>query len=93
MADMRDPDSREPYRTLPEARDGGGTWGWIVGAVVVVLIIGFIFGWGRNTQVASNTGATPPAATAPAPSPPAGSPPGTAMAPRPAPSTTGQGGQ
>jgi len=93
MADMRDPnDFREPYRTLPEAR-GGGTWGWIVGAVVVVLIIGFIFGWGRNTEVASNN-TTPPAATSPAsPSGPAMAPRqgGTAMAPRP--STTGQGGQ
>ncbi len=93
MADMRDPNYDPDYRTLPEARRGGETWGWIVGAVVVVLIIGFIFGWGRNTQVASNNTAPPPAATAPA------APNGPAMAPRPSPSprtspsTTGQGSQ
>ncbi len=95
MADMRDPyrdpysdpQLRDEYRRLPEARSSGAAWGWIAGAVIVVLILGFIFGWGRSTQVASNA-PNPPAVTSPAmPGGPA-SPPPPARTP---PSTTGQG--
>src|SRR5215207_3882220 len=88
MADFRNPnDPLDPldtrsagYRDLDDARDGT-RWGWIAGAVAVLLLLGiFIFGFGRSDRTAS-TDANPQVTTnqtTPAPSPPA------ATAPRPA---------
>jgi hypothetical protein len=76
MLDDRDPrnrDLRDPPlpSDLQDARDSNAMWGWIAGAVFLLLVIGFAVGIGHNdTQVASTT--PPPAAStnAPATNPP-----------------------
>ncbi len=85
---LRDPDRgmREPDPMLPpSASRGGGSWGWIVGVALVVAVLAFVMGWGRNTQTASDTGTPPPARMSQSAPPPA--------APATQPSTTGQGSQ
>jgi hypothetical protein len=81
MLDDRDPrnrDLRDPPlpSDLQAERDSNAMWGWIVGGVFLLLVIGFAVGIGRNdTQVATNTGAPPAASTnAPAATPPANPP-------------------
>jgi hypothetical protein len=78
MLDDQDPrnrDFRDPPlpSDLQPQRDSNAMWGWIVGGVFLLLVIGFAIGLGRNeTQVASNAN-SPPAttSTAPAAKPPA----------------------
>jgi hypothetical protein len=74
MSDFRnanDPLRRdEPY----DLNARSGAWGWIAGAVVVVILLALAFGIGRGpnqagTNVASNN--SPMTHTAPAPSSPA----------------------
>jgi hypothetical protein len=78
-----DPNSfatRDPNRVPP--RSDAGNSGWIVGAIIVVLLIVGLFYWGSNrTDTASNT-------MAPAPSTTIGSGTTTPVAPR---TTTGSG--
>jgi hypothetical protein len=83
MSDYRDPDFRDPRNRdlrdpplpsdLQAERESNAMWGWIVGGVFLLLVIGFAIGIGRNdTQVASTN---PPATTTtPKANPPAGSP-------------------
>ena len=94
----RDPDPiREDELRAQRIRDmesPKAMWGWVAGAVVLALVLLFIFTRNQiNENTASNT-PTPPAATTgmkPLQSPPA---PSTAQTPgnNPAPTTTGQGG-
>jgi hypothetical protein len=62
-------------------------WGWIAGAVLIVVVLALVFTSGEATRTASNS---PPATTglAPNPAPPAISVPPSIEAP----STSGQGG-
>ena len=89
MTDYRDPNNRldpayrDPTGRLDmdrDARSSNAMWGWIAGAVFLVLVLAVIFGLGGNDRTASNT-SSPPAATTgmggggdamkPAPTPPA----------------------
>jgi hypothetical protein len=57
MSDFRD--ANDPLqRNTPydlNARDGGGAWAWIAGAVLVAILVGFAVGI-KHTNVASNAG-------------------------------------
>jgi len=79
MSDYRNPDFRDPNDPLrrdtryhEDARSANSAWGWIAGAVFVVVVLAVAFGIGhtsnQNTNTASND-TTPPAATRMAPSP------------------------
>jgi hypothetical protein len=66
MAKLRDSDR------LRDEPGSGATWGWIAGAVLAVLVLAFLFGFGRDdtrTADTSRPGAvgqmTPPPAAAP----------------------------
>jgi hypothetical protein len=78
-------------RRLRDLNSSNAMWGWIAGAVVLALVLIFVFARVQSTDTASNTVPTsPPAATTGmAPKNPA--PGATTQAPKPAPSTTGQG--
>ena len=70
----RNPDDPR-YRDLrPEtgAEDPNSMWGWIIGGVLVVLIIGFAIGLGRDdSKVAQiNPPAAPSSQSSPAPTTP-----------------------
>jgi hypothetical protein len=69
-------------------------WGWVAGAVVLALVLMFVFTRGQvNDTTASNTVPSPPAATTGSATPRTPAPP-IATAPKPAPatpSTTGSG--
>ena len=98
MSDYRDPLYRDPNNPMrnagyePAAPRGAG-WGWIAGAVFLVIILALAFGLGHepSSRIASNT-ATPPSAAHPIgpPSNPATPPatPGLAPPPAPAPAPT-----
>jgi hypothetical protein len=78
---------------LNELESSNAMWGWVAGAVVLALVLMFVFTRGQiHDTTASNTLPSPPAATTgsapPTPAPPI------ATAPKPAPSTpstTGSG--
>ena len=57
MSDYRD--ANDPLqRNTPydlNARDSGGAWAWIAGAVLVAILIGFAVGI-KHTNMASNSG-------------------------------------
>jgi hypothetical protein len=76
---------RTPYRNMgdaPAARDGA--WGWIVGAVCMVIVLVIAFGMGREpSRLASNDFAPPTIANSAAPAAPGLVPP-PALAPTPA---------
>jgi hypothetical protein len=77
-----------------DAGMGSGTstpWGWIAGAVFIIVVLALVFSSGPSTQTARND-ANPPATTGMAPrtmQPPMTTPPGTTT-PSTMPSTTGQ---
>jgi hypothetical protein len=95
MTDYRNPndpfyrDERRDLRHDPDAGSYNATWGWIAGALFLVVILAIAFGVGREpTQTASNE-LKPPAPVqmlspaAPSPATPAPKP----TAPAPAPQT------
>jgi hypothetical protein len=75
---------------LNELESSNAMWGWVAGAVVLALVLMFVFTRGQvSDTTASNTVPGPPSATTgSAPQNPA---PPIATAPKPAPSTTGSG--
>jgi hypothetical protein len=78
---------------LNELESSNAMWGWVAGAVVLALVLMFVFTRGQvNDTTASNTLPSPPAATTgPATPQDPGAPLATARKPAPAPSTTGSG--
>ena len=88
MTDPRDFDRRMDMRGMDhplemEHRMGSPTpWGWIAGAVFVIVMLALVFASSENTRTARND-ASPPAATTTAP-------PAITVPPS---ETTGQGGQ
>src|SRR6187401_2643806 len=96
---MSDPRFRDPpplrddeirSQRLNELESSNAMWGWVAGAVVLALVLMFVFTRGQvNDTTASNTVPSPPAATTGSATPQS-----PAMAPKPAPatpSTTGSG--
>jgi hypothetical protein len=61
MSDPRDRDFRTPG--LERRGSANAAWGWIAGAVFVVILLILVFGYGMNQNTASNDTASPPAAT------------------------------
>jgi hypothetical protein len=100
----RDPRSDQPplqeddirSQRLNELESSNAMWGWIAGAVVLALVLMFVFTRGQvNDTTASNVPAPPAATTGSAP-PKAPTAPMSSQAPKPAPSsstpsTTGSG--
>jgi hypothetical protein len=73
---------------LNELESSNAMWGWIAGAVVLALVLMFVFTRGQvNDTTASNVPAPPAATTGSAP-PKAPAAPMSTQAPKPAPSTT-----
>lgn len=63
MTDYRDPNSRLDLDRRDDMRSSNSMWGWIAGAVFLVLVLAVIFGLGGNdSRTATNT-SSPPAAT------------------------------
>lgn len=64
MTDYRDPNSRLDPDRRADMRSSSSMWGWIAGAVFLVLVLAVIFGLGGNDNrtAGTNTG-SPPAAT------------------------------
>jgi hypothetical protein len=90
MTDPRDVDRRmDMERQAEMERSMGPTspWGWIAGAIVVILAL--VFAGGDSTRTARED-ASPPATTGMAPRT---APPTVAVPPGQPPSTTGQSGQ
>jgi hypothetical protein len=83
MSDYRDPND-PMYRNMgyePAERGTGTSWGWIAGAVFLVIVLALAFGVGHEpTRVASNH-ASPPQTSAPAPNTMPGLTPPPAQAP------------
>jgi len=93
MTDPRDFDPRPgmDHRIEMERRMGSPTpWGWIAGAVFIIVLLALIFTASEGTRTASNTDTGAPATTGMAPR---SAPPAIAVPPAPAPSTTGQSRQ
>jgi hypothetical protein len=101
---MSDPRNRDPRfdppplqendirsQRLNELESSNAMWGWVAGAVVLALVVLFVFTRGLvNDTTASNT--PPPAATIGSATPQNPAPPSAAApTPAPAPSTTGSG--
>ena len=71
MSDYRDPND-PMHRNMgyePAERGTGTSWGWIAGAVFLVIVLALAFGVGHEpSRVASNNASPPPQTSAPAPS-------------------------
>jgi hypothetical protein len=92
MTDPRDLDRRmDMERQAEMERRMGSTspWGWIAGAVFIVVILALVFAGGESTRTARED-SNPPATTGMAPRT---APPTVAVPPGQPPSTTGQSGQ
>jgi hypothetical protein len=77
-------------RRMSEMNDSNAMWGWIAGAVVLALVLVFVFARGQSTDTTASNVPAPPATTGMAP--PTNTPTMPPVAtPRPSPSTTGQG--
>ena len=97
---MSDPRYRDPRldpppqeddlrsRRLNELESSNAMWGWVAGAVVLALVLVFVFTRGQVDN-SPNASLSPPAATTGS-APPANMPPAQAQNPQRAPSTTGQ---
>lgn len=86
---LRDEDIRD--QRMAELNSSNAMWGWIAGAVVLALVLVFVFARGQSVDTASNSAVpTAPSATTGAAPPASLAPPATSPL-RPAPSTTGQG--
>jgi hypothetical protein len=93
MTDPRDLDPRmDPERPIEmERRMGSPTpWGWIAGAVFIIVLLALVFVGGEGTRTASNNDTGSPATTGMAPKT---APPAIAVPPAQPPSTSGQGHQ
>jgi hypothetical protein len=93
MTDYRDPNYRDPDRTVyrdpkmlgDDQSWSNATWGWIAGLAIVVLVLVFAFGTDRGPTTADTT-VNPPATTGQGTTPPARmNPQAPAMPPAPAP--------
>jgi hypothetical protein len=95
MTDPRDFDRRMDMdrRLEMDSRVGSPTpWGWIAGAVFIIIVLALVFTSGNTNRTASND-AGPPATTGMAPRtvpPPATIPPPTTVPPAQTPATSGQ---
>src|SRR3954464_16046425 len=101
---MSDPSFRDPRLDPPPLREdeirsqrlnelesSNAMWGWVAGAVVLALVLMFVFTRGQVNDTTANNVPAPPAApigSAPSATPPAPAP---AVTPAPSPSTTGSG--
>jgi hypothetical protein len=81
MTDFRDPNTRlDMDRRLDvdaraDMKSSNTMWGWIAGAVFLVLVLAVIFGLGGSDErAATNTGSPPAATTGAAGNPPATTP-------------------
>lgn len=63
MTDYRDPNSRMDMDRRAEMSSSNTMWGWIAGAVFLVLVLAVIFGLGGNDSRTATDTASPPAAT------------------------------
>src|SRR5437879_2531064 len=75
-------------RRLNELESSNAMWGWVAGAVVLALVLVFVFTRGQVDN--SPTASLPAPAATNGSAPPANSLPGRAQNPQRAPSTTGQ---
>jgi hypothetical protein len=64
-------------------------WGWIAGAVFIVVLMALVFAGSDGTRTATDESTSPPATTGMAPRT---APPAVTVPPGDTPSTTGQGG-
>jgi hypothetical protein len=65
-----DPRYNDLRRPMTDADDPNSMWGWIIGGVLVVLIIGFAIGLGRDeSKVAQINPPAAPSTSTPAPAP------------------------
>ena len=67
MSDYRDPND-PMYRNAgyePADRSTGTSWGWIAGAVFLVIVLGLAFGVGHNSNHVASNDTTGPQTTAP----------------------------
>jgi hypothetical protein len=66
MSDYRDPNDPMYGNTGYEPADRTGTsWGWIAGAVFLVIVLALAFGVGHEPSRVASNDAAPPQATAP----------------------------
>ena len=67
MSDYRDPNDPMYGNTGYEPADRTGmSWGWIAGAVFLVIVLALAFGVGHEPSRVASNNAAPPQATAPA---------------------------
>jgi hypothetical protein len=67
MSDYRDPnDPMYGNRGYEPADRTGTSWGWIAGAVFLVIVLGLAFGLGHEPSRVASNNTTPPQTTAPA---------------------------
>jgi hypothetical protein len=75
-------------RRVNELESSNAMWGWVAGAVVLALVLVFVFTRGQVDN--SPSASLPPPAATTGSAPPVNSPPSQAQNPQRAPSTTGQ---
>jgi hypothetical protein len=85
------PEDDARAKQLAELSGSNAMWGWIAGAVVVALLLVFVFAQRQSSETASNFTVPRPAETTGMRPPRNPAPPATTQAPAPSPSTTGQG--
>jgi hypothetical protein len=70
MSDYRDPNDPMYRNTAyePAERSTGTSWGWIAGAVFLVIVLALAFGVGHEPSRVASNNAIPPETSAPAPS-------------------------
>ena len=91
---MSDPSFRDPRLDPPPLREdelrsqrlnelesSNAMWGWVAGAVVLALVLMFVFTRGQVSDTAASNVPTPPAAITGSAPPPANMPPAAAQAP------------